>query len=355
MEARNDGTPQRPSKPPFALMASHAPAAPKARNVAPLTISGLFEEYALASRMTSRNKKEWRSSVARLIAFVGHDDARRLTTDNVFDWRDALLGETTVRGGLRDPVTVKGKYIGAVKAMLNWAVSERRLSINVATVVPVTIQKKPKLRERAFTMLEAQTILTATLEPASTRMAPGNRLARRWVPWLCAYTGARVGEMGQLRREDVKEVEGLWVLNITPDAGTIKTNEARVVPIHSHLIEQGFIAMVAKMPKGPLFYDPKKQRVDGEDTRHSNKVGEKLALWVRKDLRITDDGIAPNHGWRHLFKTLSAEAGVEERIANLIQGHAAGTVSRTYIAGSRLLPTMAKGINGIPRFEVLGV
>lgn len=29
-----------------------------------------------------------------------------------------------------------------------------------------------------------------------------------WVPWLLAYTGARPGEISQLRREDLRKVQG---------------------------------------------------------------------------------------------------------------------------------------------------
>ena len=46
--------------------------------------------------------------------------------------------------------------------------------------------------------------------------------------------------MVQLRKQDVRQVDGLWVLRITPEAGSVKTNEAREVVLHPHLIAQGF-------------------------------------------------------------------------------------------------------------------
>jgi integrase len=33
--------------------------------------------------------------------------------------------------------------------------------------------------------------------------------ARRWVPWLMAYSGARCGEITQLRKEDIPCATGL--------------------------------------------------------------------------------------------------------------------------------------------------
>jgi len=76
---------------------------------------------------------------------------------------------------------------------------------------------------------------------------PQTAAATRWVPWLCAYTGARVGEIVQLRKQDLRSVGGVWVLRITPGAGTVKNKEAREVVLHPHLVEQGFPEFVSKV------------------------------------------------------------------------------------------------------------
>ena len=79
---------------------------------------------------------------------------------------------------------------------------------------------------------EARAILTASLNyrprgassaRSGRREMPQTAAAKRWVPWLCAYTGARVGEMVQLRKQDLRQVGELWVLRITPEAGTVKS------------------------------------------------------------------------------------------------------------------------------------
>ena len=84
--------------------------------------------------------------------------------------------------------------------------------------------------------------------------------ALRWAPWLMAYTGARVGEIGQLRKQDVEKVvedgEEHWSITITPEAGTVKGGKARQVPLHPHLVEMGFVEMVRKAADGHLFLRP---------------------------------------------------------------------------------------------------
>ena len=60
--------------------------------------------------------------------------------------------------------------------------------------------------------------------------------------------------MTQLRGADVIERDGIHGLRITPEAGTVKNKKTRVVPIHDHLIEQGFLEFVKKHGAGPMFY-----------------------------------------------------------------------------------------------------
>ena len=76
------------------------------------------------------------------------------------------------------------------------------------------------------------------------------------MPWLCAYSGARAGEITQLRVQDIERQDGFVAMKIKPEAGAVKGSMPRVVPIHEHVIEQGFLDYVSARGSGPLFYDP---------------------------------------------------------------------------------------------------
>jgi integrase len=135
--------------------------------------------------------------------------------------------------------------------------------------------------------------------------------------WLCAYSGARAGEITQLRGVDVTKRGAFHVMKLTPEAGTIKTNEARVVPIHEHLVAQGFLEFVRRIGKGPLFYN---ERVsagsdDPLNPRRTPAVSTRASLgdWVR-DLGVTDREVSPTHGWRHTFKQIAERVGITEKI-----------------------------------------
>lgn len=309
----------------------------------------LFDDYAENVGMTPGIAREWRAMVQRLTAFLGHDDAARVLDADILKWRDNLASGAVRGGRLRSAQTVKN-HLTAVRSMYGWAQQERRVTNNPASGVVVRTPRRPKLRERDFTAAEARQILAASLEPTPDRFSEGARLARRWIPWLCAYTGARVNELSQLRGEDVTQIDGIWSIRITPEAGTVKTKEARIVPLHPHLIEQGFPAAITGRGAGPIFYDASRRRVPGAGNRQYKKVGERLAEWVRGVVGIDDPNLQPNHAWRHLFKTRALQANIPERIADVIQGHAPRSIGQSY--GSVPLPTMANAIASMSRFEL---
>jgi len=65
--------------------------------------------------------------------------------------------------------------------------------------------------------------------------------------------------MVQLRKEDVREVDvgdagKVWALTITPEAGNVKDKQARDVPLHGDLIEQGFGRFVRSAKAGAYLF-----------------------------------------------------------------------------------------------------
>ena len=62
------------------------------------------------------------------------------------------------------------------------------------------------------------------------------------------------------------------------------------------------------------------------------------------------ENVAPNHGWRHRFKTVGIEIGIEHRILDAIQGQQARNVSETY--GEVSLKAQASAISKFPRYEL---
>jgi integrase len=305
-----------------------------ARNVAlprsGVRLMALFDAYVQEARQEPATVKAFRGCLTHLVEFLGHGDATKISPDDIIRWKEHLLTEKPDGGGEpRGARTVRDKYLAAARAVFRWAKANRKVQTDPVEGITVRVPKKPRLRESGFTDAEAKTILQASLGYKDDAAPRSQSFARRWVPWLCAYTGARVGEITQLRAEDVSEREGIWCIRITPEAGGQKKKEARIVPLHLHLVEQGFSRTI-KGAAGPLFYEPERYRGGTAGNPQSKKVAERIARWVREDLHVSDKGVQPNHGWRHRFKTEARRVRMDPEMRDGIQGHARHTEGHKY-------------------------
>ena len=215
-------------------------------------LKAIYERFADEAKHAMSTRKKWRGVIKEVAAEV--PDIRTLTELWCVQWKDQLVAR-----GL-SARSIQYGYLAALKSTCAWAVRNHRIDHNPVTGIGVKVSKAKRERGKGFTDDEAKFILALTLSPTNDRLSKEHRAARRWVPWLCCYSGARVGEIAQLRKEDVFEKDGVWLLWITPEAGTVKDGNSRQVPIHPHLIQQGFLDFVRASKAGPLFYSEARMR-----------------------------------------------------------------------------------------------
>lgn len=310
-----------------------------AKAKAAVSITQLFEDYAASGASSPRTVAKWRPHVRSFVDYLGHDDATKVTVADVNGWVKALLAKPLA------VKTVQDSYLPAIKIILSDAAAEGLIPSNPALGVKVRGPKPTQTRGKGLTDAEAETILRAAMQPQSASLPKVTALARRWVPWVCAYTGARVNEITQLRAMDIREEEGVWIIHITPEAGSVKTRKARKVPIHSHLIEQGFHKLGRAGDPTPLFYDPSLSRGGSKTATQATKMGERLAKWVRS---LGIEGVQPNHGWRHRFKTVARSVRMDPEARDAIQGHAPQTEGQAY--GEWPLDALRTEVEKLPRY-----
>jgi integrase len=296
-----------------------------------VTFASLVDGWAAEKRPSAKTLYAWRRVVDQLAAFVGHNDAARLTADDLVAWKAALLA-----GGLR-PKTIREGKLAAVRAILQWGKDNRRLPSNVAEQVTIDVRTKPSESKRGFSDDEARLILTAARESEDP--------LRRWVPWIGAYTGARVAEICQLRKEDIQQHEGLWCIAINPDAGSVKNPHAeRLIPVHSALAASGFFEFVRSLPDGPLFRELTPDRF-GSRGGNGTKI---LSRWIRS-MGLSDPRLSPSHSWRHRMRTLARRYGLAADITDAITGHRRRTVADRY--GEFPVETLARELARIPDLD----
>ena len=275
-----------------------------------------WEKEHLRNGRSARTVGDFRGKVRSLVEFLGHADAAKVTAADVVRWKDSLLD-----GGI-SPRTVSDKYMVAVRNLYQHAKGNALGLGDPTEHVSVRYREQPRTRERGFTETEAKAVLAAARaeKGLTARHADHTRNAIRWVPRVCAFTGARVTEITQLRKEDVETVSGVPCIRITPEAGSVKTGEYRRVPLHPQLVREGFLEFVRGCPAGPLFCG------DADAENVSKRVGR----WVRETVGIKDPRVQPNHAWRHRFKTLCRHHGVPSDLADHIQGHASTRAAEGY-------------------------
>lgn len=320
-----------------------APRQKPKRGASKNSLTALVEDWWKEAKRAGRKQstyESYRNSMTRLVTFLKHDTASRVTPEDIVRFKDYR-----VQSGV-SPKTVKDSDLAGMKTVFGWAVVNRRLPNNPAEGITIKVGKSRKLRSKGFYDSEAVAILKHAREFVPGREAPKLAAAKRWVPWLCAFTGARVGEMIQIRKEDLRCESGLWVLHVTPEAGPVKTDEAREVVLHRQVIEEGFLAFFEKSKGGYLFIDPKSGELGVRNAVKTarNKVNE----FVREVVK--DKNVDPSHGWRHRFKTVGIDHGVEMRVLDAIQGHAPRNVSEGY--GDVTTKARANAIAKFPNIRV---
>jgi integrase len=303
----------------------------------------------------------WRPKIHAFADFIGHRDLARMTTAEGYRWMHylkALTKEIEVRGadGKKEKRTVaahslksiRDVWIASLSATASYAVETQVLETNPFRGIKVRgVVEGKSDEEKSFTPEQAEIILTATLAGRSHLISRETWAARRWIPWICAYTGARVNEITSLLPSDIELVDGIQCLMIK--AQMAKTEKDRKVPLHPHLLEQGFMTYVEERRNAglPLFYDPARRRGGKAGNPQYHKVGERLAEWVHT---LGVYGVAPSHGWRHLFKSVSRHIEMNADIESFITGHSTGKTSAKY--GSRWTRTLLKEISKYPRFKI---
>ncbi|MGD9660182.1 MAG: DUF3258 domain-containing protein [Porticoccaceae bacterium] len=138
---------------------------------------------------------------------------------------------------------------------------------------------------------------------------------KRWIPWLAAYTGARRGELVQLRKQDVKfdQTSQRHYLLITDQAGSVKTENAiRQVPIHENLIQAGFLDFVENSGSS-LFPDLNVETV----TKWFSEKRKNLGIDYRDDYGKRK----VLHSFRHTFVSKARAANNPDLHVQQVVGH----------------------------------
>lgn len=175
--------------------------------------------------------------------------------------------------------------------------------------------------------------------PKGSRSWPGSTItkdAKYWLPIICLLHGARLSEVAAMPLEHVRHTEdGTWYFDLTDR--TLKTTlSQRLIPMHPRLLGLDFIAYVEALREAEerwLFPELKHTTTDGPGHYFSKWYGR----WSR-NIGLTDRRTS-FHSFRHNWKRRAREtAAVKEEMHDVLSGHVAKTVSRSYGDGADITP-----------------
>ncbi len=163
---------------------------------------------------------------------------------------------------------------------------------------------------------------------------------------LLLHTGARIGEIAQLRKEDFQSRNGVTVIRITAEAGTVKTQESeRVVPLAAHLLADPWFARWLQeilRGTGPAFPSA---------WGRARGPGDTMGQWFRqfrKAASLPAGALEGAHKFRHWLRSTLAEKHVGEATMDSITGHSAqGSSGRKVYTATTSLSVMKEALDRV--------
>jgi integrase len=207
-----------------------------------------------------------------------------------------LAAEEEDETELLNPRTI-ANYLFTLKAMFAFVVDEEMIATSPAAKI-----KTPKFAERTRRPFRAEEL------QAFFRQAPFDKpwstsrddAALFWMPLLGLFTGARLSELAGIAKEDVKQKDGIWVIEIKRNKlRDLKTEASRRdVPIHRELIAAGFLKFIEATANGahPMLAS------SGDEKRSLNSVQKQLRRHIRS---IFPDNELVFHSFRHTFRDMA--------------------------------------------------
>lgn len=250
------------------------------------------------NRATSKATiKKYRQVSEEFAAWRKSEDITSITIAEVNAWMQSLFATGKLK---RTTVRLKAQ---ALQALCGWAQEQGARESKVVFPnglplqgLPLPEREETDSADRTFSIAQAQTILKATRGETDPE--------RRWVPWLLAYTGMRVGDSALLSPEHFMSLGEQYFILVQFE----KTKSPRWIPLHSDVVREGFIDFL-KAHKGKTLFSP--------------RVQANIWEWVNFTVFSGKGKIPPaNHGWRHFMESIIRRFDVSIRAGLYLTGRA---------------------------------
>lgn len=254
-----------------------------------------------------------------------------------------LLNVVKVEGQTPISTVMVNNHIQNYIRFFKWAKNNGHTDQVLFEGMKVAKNKRQEPKRTAFTPEQTRLMYEELTENTSGLV---RKDSHKWGTLLGMFTGARLNEICQLHIADVQQENDIWFLNITDEGDDKKRVKAaasrRKVPIHSKLIELGFLEFVeSRKAHERLFYDFSYEQNGG--------YGRQLSRWFNQETFLPKLGLKTEklvfHSFRHTMVTRLGQAGVEPTLVQMLVGHArAGVTQETYFQEGYTLRQMSEAV-----------
>lgn len=326
---------------------------PKAR------LMDVFERFAIDQRrQNSDTLDQSRKIIQRFAEFVGTDpEVTEVNKWNARDWKFSLrqwpikANEIREFQGLTFSQVIEAnkflgksviseptiaKYLSTLGSFGRWLLQHGYIDTH-PTEGLLPERRRREQRRRPFSDAELEQLFQSPLfarcggkkaEHLSGDVAI--RDDRYWLFPLALLSGARLGELCQLRPEDVCEREGVRFLRLTDEGEGQSLKSAastRDVPLHPTLIDLGFLDFVKVAQR------EKADRIFRRWSRNARGQFGEASKWLNAYLKragVKTEWMLTFHSFRHSFVDALRRTGCAEFEIKPLVGHGEMTVTRGY-------------------------
>jgi integrase len=328
----------------------------------------LYEQYAKQRRAEGRKSSDGveqdRKKLHQFAQFIG--EARRPDTIERTDilryrtildaiprkWREtnAYKGLTITQAAEKaraaGTVTISKEtintHLSAISGLYKWLVRVGKVERNPVTGLFYDLPKGKNPRP-PFSVDQLNTILRSPLFTGfladGREHLPGDRRSddwRNWTPLIALFTGARIGEIAQLRIGDIRREHEHWIIYVAHDekAGlTTKSKLSRPMAVHPKLRELGLLAFHGRQAER-AGHNVAARLFDGLQPDHRGYIGARPSdFWrdylARIKVKAGADGLG-THSFRHTMADELRRADYLDDQVAIALGHSFKTVTAGY-------------------------
>jgi len=250
------------------------------------------------------------------------------------------------------------KYLTMLKSFLRLCCEEMDIAIIPGAKITISLKSNPIDARHPFTTEQMTIFFSSPLysgcKSASRRSQPGSvkiRDGKYWIPLIALFTGMRLGEIAQLRIEDLREIDSIWFFDVSAvtssgESKQLKTPQSvRRIPVHEELLRIGLLSYRKKIASKKSVGDGLFGQIKFEN---GEQPSDKLSKWYGRYLRAIGVKTSKTtfHSFRHTYKDALVEAGTEDSHIYALIGHSDKGVTASY--GSKIkVNTLAKDVERI--------